>query len=125
MPVNRPAPKASAQVRLAMPSPRAAPVNQSVAPVCPISRSQAVPAQPPRKRPGLPLVNDLPSVINTLNQIIIMLNDLPDQYVETKRVTETVRVYNPQDHEQWVDVERINYVQWDNLTPEGQITWEY
>ena len=101
------------------------PVNGSVAPVCPISRSQAVPAQPLIKRPGLPMVNELPSVINALNQIIIMLNNPPQNFVENRRVTETVRVYNPNDREQWVDVERINYLQMVDPRLGGQWAWEY
>lgn len=101
------------------------PINGSVAPVCPVSRSQGVPGQPPVKRPGLPMVNDLPSVISTLNQIIIMLNAPPQNFVEVDRATEIVRVYNPKDREQWVDVERINYLQMADPRLGGQWTWEY
>jgi hypothetical protein len=124
MPVNIKS-KASPMVRLAMPSPRAAPVNQSVAPVCPVSQSQAIPPQPPIKRPGLPPVQDLPSVINVLNQIIMMLNTGPDNYRETQRVTEVVRVYNPNDKEQWVDVERIMFTRLNDPVNGGSVVWEY
>lgn len=32
----------------------------------------------------------------------------PPRFIETKRSEEIIRVYNPQDKEQWVDVKRIN-----------------
>jgi hypothetical protein len=105
---------------------RASPrTNGSAAPVCPISRSQAIPPQPPRKRPGLVMVNDLPSVINTVNQIVMMLNGEPDNFQEQSRTTEVVRVFNPNDSEQWVDVERINYLRLEDPVNGGHVTWEY
>jgi len=99
--------------------------NGSAAPVCPTVRSQAIPPQPSVKRPGLPRVYDLPSVINTLNQIIYMLNNPPDNFQEVQRVTEVVRVFNPNDNQQWVDVERINYLKLTDKDTGGQINWEY
>jgi hypothetical protein len=105
---------------------RASPrINGSAAPVCPTSRSQAIPPQPPLKRPGLTKVNDLPSVINVLNQIVMMLNNQPDNYQEVNRVTQTVRIYNPNDHEQYVDVERINFLKLNDPVNGGFVTWEY
>ena len=101
------------------------PVNGSVAPVCPVSRPQAIPPQAPPKRPGLSRVNDLPSVINVLNQIINMLNNPPDSYQEVSRVTEVVRVYNPNDKNQYVDVERINFLRLDDVVNGGQVVWKY
>jgi hypothetical protein len=108
---------------------RASPrINGSAAPVCPTSRSQAIPPQPPVRRPGLPKVNDLPSVINTLNQIINIINNEwndPQDFQEKTRGTEIVRIYNPNDHEQWVDVERINYLRLDDEVTGGHIIWKY
>lgn len=103
----------------------AAPKNGSAAPVCPTSRSQAIPLQPPVKRPGLARVYDLPSVINTLNQIIYMLNGQPQNFQEVQRVTEVVRVFNPNDNSQWVDVERINFLRLNDQITGGQVVWEY
>lgn len=110
------------QVALRAAAPR---INGSAAPVCPISRSQAIPPQPPLKRPGLTMVNDLPSVINVLNQIVMMLNNPPMNFQEVQRVTETVRVFNPNDKEQYVDVERINYLQLNDQATGGKVVWEY
>ena len=101
------------------------PVNGSVAPVCPISRSQAIPPQSPKTIPGLTRVNDLPSVINNLNLIINYLNAGPDDFKEKVRVTDVVRVYNPNDREQWVDVERISFLRLDDPTTGGHVTFEY
>jgi hypothetical protein len=99
--------------------------NGSAAPVCPISQSQAVPPQPPRKIPGLPKVTDLPSAINVLNQIIMMLNNPPADFREVQRVTDTVRIYNPNDKEQWVDVERIMFTRLTDPNSDSQVVWEY
>lgn len=100
-------------------------INGSVAPVCPTVRSQAIPPQAPITKPGLPRVYDLPSVINTLNQIIYMLNNPPDNFQEVQRVTEVVRVFNPNDNQQWVDVERINFLRLDDKNTGGHVTFEY
>jgi hypothetical protein len=105
---------------------RASPrTNGSAAPVCPISQSQAVPPQPPRKLPGLPKVTDLPSVINVLNQIVMMLNNPVSNYTEIERVTTPVRIYNPNDSEQWVDVDRITFLNLEDSVTGGQIIWKY
>ena len=44
------------------------------APVCPVSRDQAVPGMPMRQMPPIPRAQDLPSVISVLNQIAQLLN---------------------------------------------------
>jgi len=46
-----------------------APLNGSVAPVCPISRSQVLPGQPGIMQPYIPRAVDLPSAIAAANQI--------------------------------------------------------
>lgn len=54
--------------------------NGSVAPVCPISRSQAVPGQPGIMLPSIPKAMDLPSVImavNAITQILINMTVPP------------------------------------------------
>ena len=50
------------------------PINGSKAPVCPISRDQALPGMPGRTISAIPRVTDLPSVIAALNQIALILN---------------------------------------------------
>jgi hypothetical protein len=108
------------------------PVNGSVAPVCPVSRSQAPVA---RATPPIAIVRptDLPSAIAAINQIIMIFNtpaqnnfSVPDpRWQEVFRNTETVRVFNPNDNEQWVDVERITNVIWQDRVTETIIPWEY
>jgi hypothetical protein len=51
-------------------------VNGSAAPVCPISRDQAVPGMPGRRMPPVPLVQDLPSVLAAVNQLTINLTQM-------------------------------------------------
>jgi hypothetical protein len=110
------------------------PVNGSVAPVCPVSRSQA-----PVARAALPIAvvrpTDLPSAIAAINQLITIVNTPtifnnmvefpPQRWQEVFRNTEIVRVYNPNDKEQWVDVERITNVVWQDSVTETVIPWEY
>jgi hypothetical protein len=100
-------------------------MNGSVAPVCPIVRSQPIPGQPPTKQTAIPPATDLPSAIRAINQIINIYNLKPLQYVETNRVTQTVRVYNPNDKEQWVDVERINSLTMQDPVTGGLWQWTY
>lgn len=113
--------------------PRAA-VNGSVAPVCPIVRSQA-----PVARASSPVAivrpTDVPSAIAAINQIITILNPMiqnnyveypyvPD-WVETNRVVTPVRIFNPNDREQWVDVERISQLTFADRNTDGLWQWDY
>lgn len=86
-------------------------VNESVAPVCPISRGETPPAQPGIKLPSVPLATDLESAIKAINTIAAIMNDENSEpfirWLEKYRVTAIVRIFNPDDDSQWVDVERI------------------
>jgi hypothetical protein len=98
----------------------AASLNQSIAPVCPITRGEAPPTQPGIKVPVVPRPTDLTSVINAVNQIIDFLSDVAQptiRWLEKSRTTTIVRITNPSDENQWVEVERIQ-----TLTMEDQIT---
>lgn len=120
--------------RRAMPNPplrvSALAVNGSAAPSCPTVRSQPPPPQPPKKIPAIPKATDLPSVINAVNQLIMIQNnyalaqDLP-RWVETNRVTTPVRIFNPNDKEQWVDVERISNLEFQDQATDGYFNWNY
>jgi hypothetical protein len=97
--------------------------NGSVAPVCPVSRDEAVPGGPGLLLPTPPPAFDLPSAIlaiNQLRQIVnILINPPPNVnlqlkvafpkpvWVETNRNMVTQRVFNPDDHSMWVDVQHI------------------
>jgi len=108
--------------------PRATPfgVNGSVAPVCPVSKGQAVPGSPGALLPLPPRAVDLPTTIMAVNQLISLLNFLINppsnvnnnlfttllplpkpKWAETGRKMATTRVYNPFDKSMWVDVEHI------------------
>lgn len=124
------------------------PINGSVAPVCPISRSQAVPGMPGLRIPSVPLVQDLSSAIQALNQIAAIIpqlttpvplnNVFPSQdfpllrgnsgptqdgggnftekrkqnWTEVGRDRETVRVTNPDDDSQWIEIDRIIHLEY-------------
>jgi len=95
-------------------------LNQSVAPSCPITRSEVPPSQPGIKVPVPPMPTDLPSVIDAVKKIIdIIANDAEPtiRWLEKWRTTDIVRIENPSDSNQWVEVERIT-----ELMMEDQIT---
>lgn len=96
-------------------------VNQSVAPVCPITRSELPPTQPGIKIPFVPKATDLESAIAAINRLIdLVLTDAAEatiRWLEKERTTVIVRIFNPEDDAQWVDVERIT-----RLVMEDQIT---
>lgn len=102
-------------------------MNGGVAPVCPVSRSQAVANQPPTTPSAIPLANDLPSAIRAINQIINIfnLNPLVPQWQEVQRTVTPVRIFNPNDNQQWVDVERIAQVTFQDQTTNGLFQWTY
>jgi hypothetical protein len=99
--------------------------NGSLAPVCPVSRSQAPSTQP--RSVAIPLAIDLPSAIRAINQIIYMLNptSVVPQWQEVNRVVTPVRIFNPNDNQQWVDVERIAQVTFQDQTTNGLFQWTY
>lgn len=109
------------------------PVNGSVAPVCPISRSQA-PSAKAATPIAIPRPTDLPSAINAINQLITILNPLmqnnfffpqvPD-WQEVDRKTTVVRIFNPNDQQQWVDVERITNLTFQDQSTDALFQWNY
>ena len=80
----------------------------SVAPVCPVSRFDTPAAQPGVGVPSIPLANDLPSAINAVNQLVTRSNaQAKIRWLEKYRITQIVRIENPNDSSQWVDVLQI------------------
>jgi hypothetical protein len=125
------------------PRPRATPrtaVNGSVAPVCPISKSEPVPIAAPTL-PVPPPAFDLPSAILAINQmrqiINIILNPPPNLNLslllpfpipvwhETNRKMVTERVYNPDDASMWVDVQHISMLEMTDKTLGTTMTLMY
>lgn len=105
------------------------PVNGSFAPVCPVSRSQAPLGQAP-VIPTLTRAADLPSVIQTVNQLVMlqqitMIQPYIPRWQEIKRNTIVMRVFNPQDQQQWVDVERITNLVFQDRSTNALFQWQY
>jgi hypothetical protein len=101
----------------------------SVAPVCPISRPEVPPQQPGIKLPVPTLAYDFPSALAAINAIVTIYNAEQQQqkftnvrWVERERVSQNVRIFNPSDRSQYVDVVRITkLVMEDVLT--GELWW--
>jgi hypothetical protein len=109
------------------------PVNGSVAPVCPISRSQA-PSAHAASPVAIPRPTDLPSAIAAVNQLITILNPLVinnlgfpyiPKWQEVQRNVQTVRIFNPNDREQWIDVERITNLVFLDKSTDALFQWNY
>jgi hypothetical protein len=94
--------------------------NESVAPVCPVTRAEVPPTQRGIKVPYIPKATDLESAIKAINSIIDIIatdSEATIRWLEKERTTMIVRITNPEDEDQWVDVERII-----RLVMEDQIT---
>jgi hypothetical protein len=95
-------------------------LNESVAPACPTTRSEVPPTQPGIKFPFVPKATDLESAIAAVNKLIdiVVTDSEPSiRWLEKERTTDIVRITNPDDDSQWVEVERII-----RLVMEDQIT---
>lgn len=123
------------------------------APVCPISRSQAVSGQPGLRLPSMLRPTDLPSAIAAANQAAQILagrrvinnfypprtipspgSDGPNQHggrpkhsrwKEVSRTTKKMKFYNPEDEEIWIEVERITKIVWEDPGYGTRLTFEY
>jgi len=108
------------------PRPRATPrgaVNGSVAPVCPISKSEPAPVAAPVAMPMPVPAFDLPSAIRAINQLVMVVNNMMNPNLnialqfpkpvwnETNRKMVTQRVFNPDDNTMWVDVQHITMLE--------------
>jgi hypothetical protein len=100
----------------------------TVGPICHIPPKQPKTTTSPLEVPNIPIATDLPSLIRasnvmrqaiynlTQNQIINNIHNTTNnnkssaggRWQEKTRVSEKVRVFNPNDHTQYVDIERIN-----------------
>lgn len=96
------------------------------APVCHINQNEVIEQPDPKTLPSVPIANDLASAlvaINALRQIVNSITNQQNQggisgfkvkpqdrgkgYSEVHRVMQTVRVFNPQDKTQFVDVQQL------------------
>ena len=97
-----------------------------VAPVCHIVRGQLWP-EPIRKVLGpIRKATDLPSAISAINQIADNLDKLADSsWQEAKRNTQRVRIHNAENYNQWVEVERITRIVFENPVTGASFEWNY
>lgn len=81
--------------------------------------------------PVIARATDLQSIITAVNQIKQIVDILTNQFaeevhwVERSRVTKIIRVTNPQNPENWVDVERIMKITFQNLVTKELFVWDY
>jgi len=68
---------------------------------------------------------NLNSAINAVNRISKALTSDQPTWVETHRNTVRVRIENPDDKEQWVEVERITELTFTNKATNEQLVWLY
>ena len=104
-------------------------------PVCNLNAKVNVQQPAIQSMPQIPVANDLPSAlqaIQSLSQIMqILINQLPGQNntqqnsttqsnggnfqeVPGSRRSQQVRIFNPDDHSQYVDVNQVTYVKFAN-----------
>jgi len=85
----------------------------------------------PIQFPTIARATDLQSTITAVNQIKQIIDILTNQFaaevhwVERSRVTKIIRVTNPQNPENWVDVERIMKLTFQNLVTQELFVWDY
>ncbi|HEX6825730.1 MAG TPA: hypothetical protein VF077_05370 [Nitrospiraceae bacterium] len=97
-----------------------------VAPVCHIVRGQIWPE--PKIKALAPVRK--PTDQGSANQAIDTLADNQDKlanasWTEAKRNTQRVRIHNPDDYNQWVEVERITRVVFENTVTGQSFEWQY
>jgi hypothetical protein len=98
-----------------------------VAPVCHDSRDQVITQPAPKKLPAIPVATDLASALAAIAALTTIVRSLtqppvqnnyggvggggepskPQRWTQDKRVTETVKITNPDDPSQFVEIQRI------------------
>lgn len=112
----------------------------SNAPVCNIN-APLPSAQPQVPRlPTIPVATDLPSALAAINAMRQTIQAMTNQFgfgpmgavktqavlkeLVSKRTTETVRVENPQDSSQFVDVKQINHLEFQDSSSGQRLVWD-
>jgi hypothetical protein len=100
-----------------------------VAPACPITRSQV---PPEAKRQLIPPIRRATgnNVTDTVNQIkdvldLVLHNDGQPEWTEILRNTQRVRIHSAVNYNNWVEVERITRIVWQNKITEAKMEWRY
>lgn len=120
----------------------------SGAPVCHIAPVEVVTPHPPVNIPSIPPAGPtLPSIaasVNAMRQVIMLISGQygnqgprgapgaaaqsrkapPARWTESVRVVETVRIFDPNDHSVFVDVERINSLGMKDKVTGEMWTWD-
>ena len=95
--------------------------GNEVAPVCHIVRGQLWP-EPIRKPIGPIRRTDDPAH----NQVAEAIDNLMDgTWKEAKRNTQRVRIHNAENYSQWVEVERITRIVFENTVTGVSFEWTY
>lgn len=116
-------------------------------PVCHIPPVVPKSITTPNNLPGVPIAQpnlaSLTDTVNRLRQLVLILsgqqgvdgpqafgnNIKPDKdkkgtWIEQSRQTETVKVYNPDDRTQFVEIERVNRLVMNNKDTGQRWTWD-
>lgn len=115
------------------------------APVCHIApENSRIPQPAVRGLPAIPIATDLQSALAAINAMRLIIQKITNQnqddngtqinnfqmkpdksttWAEDSRKTETVKVYNPDDHSQFIEVERINQLVMKDKTTGNKWTW--
>lgn len=107
------------------------------APVCQVPKSTPQVQPDTRTYPNIPIAHDLQSAlsaIDAMRRILQMLLNMQTannkatkpkvgSFAEISRKTEVVRIYNPSDHTQYVDVEHITELTMGDKTTGQSWTW--
>jgi hypothetical protein len=105
-------------------------VNESVAPVCPLTNSEVPFNKVIPKIQQVTLISNNYTTNQVLNQVVNYINNVSSPTLNVpvwKQVgytTKIVRIANPDDPTMWVDVERIMQVNWAADNGE-KLTWIY
>jgi hypothetical protein len=97
------------------------------APVCLLpNQGQATPDMPAKQLTTVPQAVDLPTALQAINNIRNILKFItgPRSFIESGRVTQLVKVFNPDDDSQFVIVERINAVTFKDPLTGITFTWK-
>ena len=101
-----------------------------VAPVCHIVRGQLPPNPKLQPLPPIRRATDPASAVSTVNQIKDVLdqvlhNDDQPEWVEINRNTQRVRIHSATNYNQWIEVERITRVVFQDKLTGAQLVWQY
>lgn len=90
-----------------------------VAPVCPITRGQIIPDQQRKNISPIRRTADNTQIVDTIDK----LSDAT--WKEAKRNTQRVRIHNAENYNQWVEVERITRIVFENTVTGVSFEWTY